>query len=146
MKLPPGVRLASVGTAGAALILLLLGATWTGQDGEEVARAISLATDGEYEDALEIFSSALETQPEDPKLNYYVGLCHHFLEHRDKALDYLRRSVEEEPEFPEPYYWLARILMSEGELEEGRTVLSLGLEQFPRNQKLQSLSTSPNRN
>lgn len=112
------------------------------QDEEAVARAISLATDGDYESALEIFSFELESAPEDPKLNYYVGICHHFLERDKEGINYLRKSISKEPSFPEPYYWLARILLANGERRGGIEILDLGLQRFPKNEKLQTLSAS----
>lgn len=133
------VGLIVLATAVTSVISLAL------QDEEPVARAVSLATDGDYESALEIFSFELESAPEDPKLNYYVGICHHFLERDQEAITYLRTSISKEPSFPEPYYWLARILLANGERREGIEILNQGLQRFPKNEKLQTLSASSSR-
>jgi tetratricopeptide (TPR) repeat protein len=106
---------------------------------EEVQRAIVMATEGEYRDALGLFREQLARKDDDPLLNYYVGLCHFYLKETDQAVVFLNRAVEKKAPFPQAFYWLTQARLAKDQDERALEVLRRGLDTFPKNLKLRKL-------
>ena len=87
-----------------------------------VEQARGLAFEGRYEEALAQFRLALAFDPEDPLLNYYVGVTLFKMEKPRPARLYFRRSIDFKADFPEPYLWLGRVEIQLSELDSAQRV------------------------
>ena len=105
----------------------------------EIRAAVHLATEGNYEGALQRFEMLLAADSKNPLLLYYVGLCYYFEGDPHKAVTFLEASMARKAEFPEAYYWAARAHRSIDENERAKECVRVGLERFPGNKKLLSL-------
>ncbi len=140
------MRLWKVFRRGILLGLLLVPATFQGTAGDalsdspDVRAAIRSATAGDYDFALKRFSDLLAEHPKNPLLHYYVGLCHFFRGDAREAVESFEQSIALKAEFPEAYYWAAQAYRSVKEPGKARECVRLGLEHFPANKKLLTLS------
>jgi tetratricopeptide (TPR) repeat protein len=110
-----------------------------------VDSGLSLAIQGEYEQALRLFSAELEKDSEDPVLHYYVGMAKFRLGRILPAIASFEDSVARKATFPQVYFWLAKAYYGKGETGKSRDILSKGLEKFPRNSDLIDLNQSLNK-
>lgn len=109
-------------------------------ESSELDQAVWLATLGEYQRALEIFEALLQDEPDNPSLNYYAGVSHYFLDDLEEARTLLQKAVDEEPGFPQAYYWYGQVLAENAEQEKAAETATLGLKRFPKNEKLLKLA------
>ena len=63
----------------------------------------------QYADALKCYDKIAETDPENPNLAYYRGLCYKNMEKEDLAIRYFEEAVKLDPEEDRAVYELARI-------------------------------------
>jgi tetratricopeptide (TPR) repeat protein len=120
-----------------AWLVLLPTASAENQEAQE--RAIALAVDGRYEEALKIFRELLYESPEDPLLNYYAGTACVRLDRIGEGMSYLERAVRYKARFPQAYLELGEAYLKKKLKREALKVASTGLERFPKNQPLQDL-------
>ncbi len=127
---------------GCLLVFSTLWAFYAGpqpRERPEVTEAIRLAIDARYEEALEIFQRTRADDPQDPLLNYFVGITHLKMGRLIAASAFLAEAVAQDAPFPQAYFWLARVLGEREQPENAREILDRGLERFPRNRDLQLL-------
>jgi tetratricopeptide (TPR) repeat protein len=110
-------------------------------ESSELEEAVWLATLGEYQRALEIFEALLQEEPDNPSLNYYAAVSHYFLDDLDEARSLLQKAVDEEPRFPQAYYWYGRVLAENAEQAKAAETTAIGLKHFPKNEKLLKLAS-----
>lgn len=108
---------------------------------ENVKAAISLAVAAEYEAALALFRAELAQQPDDPLLNYYVGVTRYKLGQIDGAIVHLEKSTLENAPFPQAFYWLAQAYLDKNRREAAEDILRQGLARFPLNRDLKALAS-----
>ena len=64
---------------------------------------------GSYPQALAEYLKAYDYYPNQPELNYKIGICYLFTDHKDKAIDYLKTAYILGKELtPDIYYFLGR--------------------------------------
>jgi predicted Zn-dependent protease len=102
-------------------------------------QAVTLAIDGQYEPALEIFLDLVRESPDDPALNYYAGLTYLRLKRLGQAMSYLERAVRLKAGFPQPYVELAKLYLDKKLKTEAAKMVDQGLRRFPKHQPLLSL-------
>ena len=105
----------------------------------ELDKGISLAVDARYEEALSVFRKLHREKPDDPLLNYYVGITYLRLKNLENAIAYLRRAVQEKASFPQAYFLLGRAYQKKKMRDKARTVVEKGIRRFPRNPRLRQL-------
>ncbi len=84
--------------------------------------------------AIEHSERALRCSPFDTRKFYYqsvVGMAHFFDGQLDQAIEWLRNSVKEQPQFPTSFSYLAASLAHAGRLDEARIALGQRLEFEP---------------
>lgn len=123
----------------AAVLSLFLGAPLVAAYEEDLEKAIDLAVDARYEEALQIFQRLLRRDPDDPLLNYYAGITSLRLGRLEPGIAYLEQSIRGRAAFPQAYYWLGAAYLQKKWKEKARATVGRGLELFPRNQQLRGL-------
>ncbi|MGE4618931.1 MAG: tetratricopeptide repeat protein [Planctomycetota bacterium] len=85
---------------------------------------------GHYTAAEKSYLSMLEDSDEDKYSGplFQLALLYIQMERIDKAVTYLEKSLEIDPTFPEPHYWLGRILM----MQRNRPDAILSFERYLR--------------
>jgi len=96
-----------------------------------LSRAIALANNLNYNQALGDFLKALELNPNLPIANNYVGFIYLDKGKIDQAEPYLKKAIEQSPKFSKPYFNLARIYLHENELDNAITQVSKAMELQP---------------
>lgn len=103
---------------------------------DKIKKAIELYNKGEFENAIDIFSSVLET--EKPTIEVYntIGLCYTSLGNKEKAEDCFLKAVELDPKAPEPYINLADLYYKSQDYGNGIELLCQGIYEIPDNMVL----------
>ncbi|MFP4056062.1 MAG: tetratricopeptide repeat protein [Candidatus Brocadiia bacterium] len=70
-------------------------------------RGVALHLQGEHQKALETLQQALELDPRSSTILYQMALCHYRLANNEKAVDYLKRSLELHPGYGPAHKLLA---------------------------------------
>ena len=102
-------------------------------------QAVTLAIDGEYQQALTIFLDLVREAPEDPALNYYTGLTLVRLKRVAEGMSYFERSVRQKAQFPQPYVELAGLYLDKKLRSEAAKTVEQGLRLFPKHKPLLAL-------
>ena len=77
-----------------------------------------LLNQGEYKQAFNLAAEAAQKNPQSARNYYLTGKALVRLEQGDKSLRWLKRSIELDPEYPEPHYLLGQVLRKTGRVEE----------------------------
>lgn len=102
-------------------------------------QAVTLAIDGDYQQALDIFLDLVRESPEDPALNYYTGLTLVRLKRVGEGMSYYERSVRNKAQFPQPYVELAGLYLDKKLRPEATKTVEQGLRLFPKHKPLLAL-------
>lgn len=123
------------------LALILLGPVVGAEAPEKVQSGVSLAIDGRYEEALQIFQQLLRRDPDRPLFHYLAGMCHFYLDNLRVARAHLEiaAAAERQESFPKAYFWLAQVHLTEDRHQKALSVVEDGLRRFPQNQDLLDL-------
>lgn len=84
--------------------------------------------------AITEYQQALELKPDDVVTRYYLALVLTNARRRDEAIEHLQFVVDAEPYFPEPWYYLGRILEARGRQAEALAYYSGFIARAPRSQ------------
>lgn len=96
-----------------------------------LSRAIALANNLNYNQALSDFLKALSLNPNLPIANNYVGFIYLDKGKIDQAEPYLKKAIEQSPKFSKPYFNLARIYLYKNELDNAIAQISKAMELQP---------------
>jgi TolB-like protein/Tfp pilus assembly protein PilF len=94
----------------------------------------ALVFDGRHEEATEYFQQAFRISPHDPLIAYfYTGMCvaHYFARRFDEAVEWGRKSIQQQPGFIPSHRILCASLAQAGRTEELRTAMARLLELQP---------------
>lgn len=94
----------------------------------------------EYGKALEHAGPALESDPDQPSLLTYRGLCHFHLKDHPRALADFGRSLALDPQATENIYYLALIYDNEGQYETAVRYYRMFLDRHPKNKSFRHTS------
>ena len=81
----------------------------------------ALVFDGQSEEAIRYFETALRTSPHDPLKAFFLsgtGVAHYYAHRYDEAIDWARKAVRERPEFAAALRILCASLAQAGKTEE----------------------------
>ncbi|MBC8164573.1 MAG: tetratricopeptide repeat protein, partial [Bryobacteraceae bacterium] len=77
-----------------------------------------LLNQGDFRQAFNLATEAAERDPDSARNFYLAGKALIRLKQEEKSLRWLRRSMELDPEYPEPHYLLAQVLRRQGKPAE----------------------------
>lgn len=123
------------------LVLILLGPVTGAEVPEKVQSGVALAIDGRYEEALQIFQQLLRRDPDQAQFHYLAGMCHFYLDNLRVARAHLEiaAAAGAEENFPQAFFWLAQVHLTEDRPEEAARIVQDGLRRFPQNEDLLEL-------
>src|SRR3972149_5740303 len=78
---------------------------------ESLQRGIGLAGQGKLHQALTIFEEILKDCPDEPRVLFNAAVINHRLGCKDRALILLQRSIDADPSFANPYYYLGQLYL-----------------------------------
>ena len=85
-------------------------------------------------EALEVLEKALETSPDDPDTNYWLGIAHQAVGNLEQAEHYLRTTIAFSPEREEAYNALGYFFAEHGtNLDEAVSLIQKALKKSPTN-------------
>ena len=84
--------------------------------------------------AITEYQQALEVAPDDVVTRYYFALVLANARRRDEAIEHLQFVVDAEPYFPQPWYYLGRILEARGRQAEALAYYNGFVSRAPRSQ------------
>ncbi|MFH1413282.1 MAG: tetratricopeptide repeat protein [Candidatus Omnitrophota bacterium] len=91
-----------------------------------------------YEDSIKEFKKALKIKPDDPDVNYYLGVSHYSLEQFPEAIGYLQKALGSQLD-DEVYYYLGVAHYSLGQFQEAIEYLEKSLEISPDDAEAHSI-------
>lgn len=103
---------------------------------DKIKKAVELYNKGEFEEAIDIFSSVLETEKPTVEVYNTIGLCYNSVGNTEKAEDCFLKAIELEPKAPEPYINLADLYYKNQDFANGIELLCQGCYQIPDNMVL----------
>lgn len=92
---------------------------------------LALMARGEYDGALEYFTSALELQPRYAFLHINLGVLWNARGNLNVAEGYFRQAIEYRPDLAESYFYYGRVLRQHGRVTEARSNLERALALSP---------------
>ena len=78
---------------------------------DKIKKAVELYNKGEFEKAIDIFSSVLETEKPTAEVYNNVAQCYASVGNNEKAEDNFLRAIELDPNLPQAYINLADICL-----------------------------------
>lgn len=95
--------------------------------------ALALGT-GDTAMAITEYQQALELKPDDVVTRYYFAMVLMNARRRDEAMEHLQFVVDAEPYFPDPWYYLGRLLEARGRQAEALAYYNGFVARAPRSQ------------
>lgn len=96
-------------------------------------RGTTLSFEGKYQEALDYFQQATETNPSDPEAWHGLGSCYVGLDQLDDAVDAYQNSIEADPESASSHFLLAMFYKSMKQYFRAISSLSNVISIAPRN-------------
>jgi len=87
----------------------------------------------EYDNAMEAIKELLYKMPDDANTMYCLGACYEKTQNVAKAEESYLKSIENDPEFAQPYWGLAKIMLLQNNVEGAIKLLDKALENDPDN-------------
>lgn len=103
---------------------------------EKVDKAIEYYNKGEYQKAIDVFSSVLETCQDNAEIYNNIALCYANLDEYDKAEKFYLRAQELNPKLPQIYINLADIYYRKKDMASGIGLVTTGICEIPDNMVL----------
>ena len=100
---------------------------------EKVNKALELYNKGEYQKAIDVFSSVLETCQDNAELYNNIALCYANLEDYEKAEKYYIRAQELNPKLAQVYINLSDIYYRRKDMGNGIGLLTTAICEIPDN-------------
>ncbi len=85
---------------------------------ESLKQGINMVRKGMLYESLAIFHAILKDHPDEPRTLFNAGVVCDLLGHRERALDLLHRSMEVDPAFANPHYYLGQLYLKAGRYSE----------------------------
>ena len=100
---------------------------------EKIKKALDLYKDGKYKEAIDVFSTILETEQDNAEVYNNIGLCYANLGDDDKAEKNYLKAQELNPKLPQVYINLADIYYKQKDMGSGIELMSQGIYELPDN-------------
>ena len=100
---------------------------------EKIKKALDLYKDGKYKEAIDVFSSVLETEGDNAEIYNNIGLCYANLGDNEKAEKNYLKSQELNPKIPQVYINLADIYYKQKDMGSGIELMTQGIYELPDN-------------
>lgn len=100
---------------------------------DKVKKALDLYKDGKYKEAIDAFSSVLETEGDNAEIYNNIGLCYANLGDDEKAEKNYLKSQELNPKIPQVYINLADIYYKQKDMGSGIELMTQGIYELPDN-------------
>ena len=100
---------------------------------EKVDKAVELYQKGNYKEAIDVFSSVLETCQDNAELYNNIALCYANLGDYEKAEKHYLKAQHLNPKLPQVYINLADIYYRKKDMGSGIELVSRGLSEIPDN-------------
>ncbi len=100
---------------------------------DKINKALELFKKGEYKEAIDVFSSVLETEGDNAEIYNNIGLCYANLGDDEKAEKNYLKSQELNPKNPHVYINLADIYYRQKDMGSGIELMSQGIYELPEN-------------
>ena len=98
-----------------------------------VDKALEFYKEGKYNEAIDAFSSVLETEGDNAEVYNNIGLCYANLGEDEKAEKNYLKAQELNPKLPQVYINLADIYYKEKDMGSGIELMSQGIYEMPDN-------------
>lgn len=98
-----------------------------------VDKALEFYKDGKYNEAIDAFSTVLETEGDNAEIYNNIGLCYANLGEDEKAEKNYLKAQELNPKLPQVYINLADIYYKEKDMGSGIELMSQGIYEMPDN-------------
>lgn len=99
----------------------------------KVEKALEYYKQGEYDKAIDVFSTVIETEEPTAELYNNIGQCYASLANETKAEEYFLKSIELNPQLAHAYINLADIYYRNKEFGKGIGLLTTGANAMPDN-------------
>lgn len=93
---------------------------------------------GNYQEAKELFTGALDRRPRHPRATYYLALCEEKLGNRAAALSRYAEALRLDSSLSEAAINLAALLIEDGQFDQARQHLQTALKQSPSDAALRT--------
>lgn len=103
---------------------------------EKIEKALALYKNGDYEKAIDTFSSVIETETPSAEIYNNIGQCYVSIGNDEKAEDNFLRAIELNSKLPQVYINLADIYYRKHDYENGIQLLAQGIYEMPDNMVL----------
>ena len=100
---------------------------------EKIKKALKLYKEEKYKEAIDTFSSVLETENDNAEIYNNIGLCYANLGDDEKAEKNYLKSQELNPKLPQVYINLADIYYKQKDMASGIELMSQGIYEIPDN-------------
>lgn len=85
---------------------------------ELLQQGITMAGKGMLHESLAIFNAILNDHPDEPRTLFNAGVVCDLIGHRERALALLHRSMDADPSFANPHYYLGQLYLKAGRYTE----------------------------
>ena len=103
---------------------------------DRIEKALKFYNDKEYEKAIDIFSSLLETDEDNAEIYNNIATCHMQLGDYEKAEKNYLKAQSLNPKIPQVYVNLADIYFKQNDIDSGIQLVSQGIYELPENMVL----------
>ncbi|WDP86918.1 MAG: tetratricopeptide repeat protein [Desulfobacter sp.] len=110
--------------------------TQMGQELKENPRLVMTAVDilitrKRYEDAVIVFSQLRQADPANTNLNFFLGMAHEALDHKDQAIEYYLKVTPDHPQYKKTILSIAFLYRDKGNIDEALQFLEQHHQQSP---------------
>src|SRR5574337_340354 len=113
---------------------------------KSLQQGIDLVRQGMLHQALSLFEEILDVYPYEPRALFNTAVVLDLLGQRDYALTLLRRSIDADPAFANPHYYLGRLYLQAGHYTEAyqafRDTIARDVEYAPAYEGIQMVSSA----
>ncbi|MEW6201074.1 MAG: tetratricopeptide repeat protein [bacterium] len=98
------------------LILFALTAVYAADDFDKTLKeGVKLLDLSKYDESLKYFKKALEMQPQNAMVHYYIGRNYYYMRDFDIALEHLEKSIKLKPDYADGHCYLGYALAAKGD-------------------------------
>lgn len=93
-------------------------------------KGMALIEAGQYIGALKELSEAEKNAPDDPEINYYLGVAYHGRGLRDMAMERFQKAIALKKDYSEAHNYLGAIYMDLGQWEKANEQFDIALKNY----------------
>jgi tetratricopeptide (TPR) repeat protein len=102
-------------------------------------RGVALMRAGDFEGALAQLEIVAGVLPNDPEIQYYLGVCHARARRPDRAIEYLERAVEIQPDLHTAHALLGSIHSAHGRRDQALSHIETAARLAPGNERYREM-------